>query len=117
MGRIESIVFEDEIVLYWEKAADVRVSGRILSHNRLLPANTLILLTMIFLLWTDSDPQVRHPWQKPYMQSSTSTRSLIPFSGAVSALLFWFLSKDNLKHRHCPLIHRLFLFSLHVPEE
>ena len=27
MGRIESIVFEDEIVLYWEKAADVRVTG------------------------------------------------------------------------------------------
>lgn len=27
MGRIESIVFEDEIVLYWEKAADVRETG------------------------------------------------------------------------------------------
>lgn len=27
MGRIESIVFEDEIVIYWEKAADVQETG------------------------------------------------------------------------------------------
>ena len=35
--------------------------GRILSHRRLYPSCTLILLIMIFLLCTDSEPHVRQP--------------------------------------------------------
>ena len=40
---------------------DCLISGRILSHRRLYPSCTLILLIMIFLLCTDSEPHVRQP--------------------------------------------------------